>query len=136
VHYANVVQGTSSEAVLVALLAARARTLRNRPKSDTLKLVAYSSDQAHSAFKKACMIAGINHVRMLPTRAEDDYALQVSNCGSCVLVYELDARMTLQVEAITPASVTVCSFERSCWWTNKVGQCHCHEACMCACVGE
>jgi hypothetical protein len=38
-------QGTSSEAVLVAMLAARAKTLRNRPAEDTLKLVVYSSDQ-------------------------------------------------------------------------------------------
>ncbi len=38
-------QGTSSEAVLVALLAARARSLRGRPPEDALRLVAYSSDQ-------------------------------------------------------------------------------------------
>jgi glutamate/tyrosine decarboxylase-like PLP-dependent enzyme len=63
--------------VLVALLAARARSLRDRPESDALKLVAYSSDQAHSAFKKACMIVGINHVRVLPTSQDEDFALQV-----------------------------------------------------------
>lgn len=41
----GVIQGTSSEAVLVALLAARAKSLRSRPAADKLKLVAYSSDQ-------------------------------------------------------------------------------------------
>ena len=31
--------------------------------------------QAHSCFKKACMIAGLGHVRILPTRQGDDFAL-------------------------------------------------------------
>jgi hypothetical protein len=39
--------------VLVALLAARAKALRGRPAGDRLRLVAYSSDQAHSCFKWA-----------------------------------------------------------------------------------
>lgn len=38
-------QGTTSEAVVVALLAARARALRGRPPGDALRLVVYSSDQ-------------------------------------------------------------------------------------------
>lgn len=41
----GVIQGTSSEAVLVALLAARAQALRGRPAADKLRLVAYASDQ-------------------------------------------------------------------------------------------
>lgn len=41
----GVIQGTSSEAVLVALLAARAAAMKDRPVTDRLKLVAYSSDQ-------------------------------------------------------------------------------------------
>ncbi|KAG2449038.1 hypothetical protein HYH02_005790 [Chlamydomonas schloesseri] len=72
----GVIQGTTSEAVVVALLAARARALAGRPVADRLKLVAYSSDQAHSCFKKACMIAGMDHVRLLPASAEHDWALQ------------------------------------------------------------
>eukprot|EP00955_Chlamydomonas_euryale_P028589 301291-Chlamydomonas_euryale.AAC.1 len=43
----GVIQGTSSEAVIVSLLAARARTMEGRPAEDKLKLVAYASDQAH-----------------------------------------------------------------------------------------
>jgi hypothetical protein len=27
--------------------------------------------QAHSCFKKGCMVAGVTHLRLLPTRAED-----------------------------------------------------------------
>lgn len=103
----GVIQGTSSEAVLVALLAARARSLRGAESSTALRLCAYASDQArralcqclpsadvygarpypaqhpfdcpqaHSCFKKACMIAGITNVRLLPTRPDDAYALQV-----------------------------------------------------------
>ncbi|KXZ45278.1 hypothetical protein GPECTOR_56g374 [Gonium pectorale] len=72
----GVIQGTTSEAVLVALLAARARALRGRVQADKLRLVAYSSDQAHSCFRKACMVAGVDHVRMLPTSAEHNWELQ------------------------------------------------------------
>ena len=66
----GVIQGTASEASLVALLAARAKALGGRPPEDALKLVAYSSDQAHSCLKKACMVAGIQHCRLLPTYSE------------------------------------------------------------------
>jgi hypothetical protein len=41
----GVIQGTSSEAVLVAMLAARARALEGQPPEAVLKLVAYGSDQ-------------------------------------------------------------------------------------------
>jgi hypothetical protein len=40
-----VMQSTSSEAVLVAMLAAKGKALRNQPPEATLKLVAYASDQ-------------------------------------------------------------------------------------------
>ena len=66
----GVIQGTASEASLVALLAARAKALGGRPPEDALKLVAYSSDQAHSCLKKACMVSGIQHCRLLPTYSE------------------------------------------------------------------
>jgi hypothetical protein len=41
----GVIQGTSSEGVLVAMLAARARAMRGRPPEDAVRLVAYGSDQ-------------------------------------------------------------------------------------------
>jgi glutamate/tyrosine decarboxylase-like PLP-dependent enzyme len=41
----GVIQGTSSEAVLIAMLAARARALQGQPPEAALKLVAYGSDQ-------------------------------------------------------------------------------------------
>jgi hypothetical protein len=40
-----VIQGTSSEAVLIAMLAGRARALQGQPPEAALKLVAYGSDQ-------------------------------------------------------------------------------------------
>ncbi|GIM15937.1 hypothetical protein Vretimale_18591 [Volvox reticuliferus] len=72
----GVIQGTASEAAVVALLAARARALRGKPPGDKLKLVAYASDQAHSCFRKACMVVGIDHIRSLPTRAVDNWELR------------------------------------------------------------
>ena len=63
----GVIQGTTSEAVLVAMLAAQSRAMEGRPPSDRLKLVAYASDQTHSCFKKACMVLSIDQVRILPT---------------------------------------------------------------------
>ncbi len=40
------IQGTASEAAVVALLAARSRALAGRPHEDHVRLVAYTSDQA------------------------------------------------------------------------------------------
>eukprot|EP00897_Mesotaenium_endlicherianum_P004479 jgi/Mesen1/4059/ME000213S03087 len=39
------------------------------------RLVAYTSDQAHSSVQKACMIAGIENFRMVPTDASTSWAL-------------------------------------------------------------
>lgn len=41
----GVIQGTSSEAILVAMLAARARALSGQPPEAALKLVAYGTNQ-------------------------------------------------------------------------------------------
>lgn len=72
----GVIQGSSSEAVLVAMLAAKARAMRGRPAADGLKLVAYGSDQTHSCFKKATMILGLDQVRVLPTSGDSDWTLR------------------------------------------------------------
>ena len=52
----GVIQGTASEAVLVALLAARDKVLRRIGRDAMVKLVVYSSDQTHSALQKACQV--------------------------------------------------------------------------------
>eukprot|EP00877_Chromochloris_zofingiensis_P002321 jgi/Chrzof1/1208/Cz01g44220.t1 len=75
----GVIQGTSSEALLVAMLSARAQALStgsSQQADGVLKLVCYGSDQAHSSYQKAAMIAGIRHVRTLPTTADHDWSLQ------------------------------------------------------------
>lgn len=64
----GVIQGTASEACLVVLLAAKCRKMQDRAPEDVLKLVAYGSDQAHSCLQKACMIAGIQNLRVLPAK--------------------------------------------------------------------
>ncbi|XP_065865254.1 phenylacetaldehyde synthase [Euphorbia lathyris] len=73
----GVIQGTASEAILVALLAARDKVLRRVGKDALGKLVVYASDQTHSAFHKACQIAGIHaeNCRLLKTDSSTNYAL-------------------------------------------------------------
>jgi aromatic-L-amino-acid decarboxylase len=75
----GVIQGTASEATMVAMVAARARVRRRR--STEAPLVAYASTQAHSSVLKAAMLCGVArdagdtvHVRMLETDAS--YALR------------------------------------------------------------
>jgi aromatic-L-amino-acid decarboxylase len=62
----GVIQGSASEATLVAILAARWRASEgavNRS-GDTTRLVAYSTSQAHSSIEKGLRIAGIGTDRM------------------------------------------------------------------------
>jgi aromatic-L-amino-acid decarboxylase len=75
----GVIEGSASEATLVALVAARARVRRKRP--GDAPLVAYASTQAHSSVLKAAMLCGVArdasdtvHVRLLETDAA--YALK------------------------------------------------------------
>lgn len=68
----GVVQGTASEAELVAMVAARQRVRARNPNHGPL--VAYASTQAHSAIQKAALIAGVtsdltadDHLRTIAT---------------------------------------------------------------------
>ncbi|XP_078441818.1 pyridoxal phosphate (PLP)-dependent transferases superfamily protein [Wolffia australiana] len=72
----GVIQGTSSEAVLVVLLAARDKALRNIGRNSVSKLVVYASDQTHSSLQKACQIAGIytENVRVIKTSSSSNYS--------------------------------------------------------------
>lgn len=51
----GVIQGTASEAALVCMLAARARTMQQRPVTDMAKLVAYTSDQVQQHTLHCCV---------------------------------------------------------------------------------
>ncbi|AQK48839.1 Aromatic-L-amino-acid decarboxylase [Zea mays] len=76
----GVILGTTSEAMLVTLVAARDAALR-RSGSDGVagitRLTVYAADQTHSTFFKACRLAGFDpaNVRSIPTGADTDYAL-------------------------------------------------------------
>uniref|UniRef100_A0A8B9YDC8 Aromatic-L-amino-acid decarboxylase n=1 Tax=Bos mutus grunniens TaxID=30521 RepID=A0A8B9YDC8_BOSMU len=79
----GVIQGTASEATLVALLAARTKvTRRLQAASPELtqaaimeKLVAYASDQAHSSVEKAGLIGG---VRLKAIPSDGKFAMRAS----------------------------------------------------------
>ncbi|XP_067001500.1 aromatic-L-amino-acid decarboxylase isoform X1 [Anabrus simplex] len=70
----GVIQGTASEATLVALLGAKARIMRsikeeNKDMDDHIivsKLVGYASNQAHSSVERAGLLGGVK-LRGLPT---------------------------------------------------------------------
>ncbi|KAJ0113378.1 hypothetical protein Patl1_02141 [Pistacia atlantica] len=55
----GVIQNTTSESILVTLIAARDKALDVIGINNTCKLVVYCSDQTHSTFTKVCKLAGI-----------------------------------------------------------------------------
>ncbi|XP_059450479.1 tryptophan decarboxylase TDC2-like [Corylus avellana] len=73
----GVIQNTTSEAILVTLVAARDRELRAKGTDEIQKLVVYCSDQTHSTFTKAAKLAGISprNVKSIPTNIDTDFAL-------------------------------------------------------------
>lgn len=83
----GVIQGTASEAILVALLAARDKALKAIGMESLERLVVYGSDQTHSSLQKACMIAGIQktNFRALPTNSSTNYALSPDVLDKAIL---------------------------------------------------
>ncbi|XP_062194940.1 tryptophan decarboxylase 1-like [Phragmites australis] len=76
----GVILGTTSEAMLVTLVAARDAALRRSGSngvSGLPRLAVYAADQTHSTFFKACRLAGFDpaNIRSIPTGPETDYAL-------------------------------------------------------------
>ncbi|XP_056618530.1 aromatic-L-amino-acid decarboxylase [Triplophysa dalaica] len=77
----GVIQGSASEATLIALLAARSKVIKlikadqpDRSETDIIsKLIAYSSDQAHSSVERAGLIAG---VRMKKIPSDSKFAVR------------------------------------------------------------
>ncbi|CAN6321174.1 unnamed protein product [Urochloa humidicola] len=84
--------GTTREAILCALIAARDRKLANIGSRRIGDLVVYCSDQTHFAFRKATHIAGIHrdNCREIPTCRDDMFALSPA---------ELRAAMQADVDA-------------------------------------
>lgn len=64
----GVIQGTASEAALVAMLAAKARSV-SQSKTPNPGFTAYTSTQAHSSIVKAAMVSGVGreNVRLIGT---------------------------------------------------------------------
>lgn len=74
----GVIQGSASEATLTSILAARWRATGGavNADSDTTKLVAYATSQAHSSIEKGLRIAGIgtDHLRVIAH--DDNFAMR------------------------------------------------------------
>ncbi|KAK9266353.1 hypothetical protein L1049_012477 [Liquidambar formosana] len=73
----GVMQNTTSESILVTLIAARDRTVDVVGVENMRKLVVYGSDQTHSTYTKAAKLAGIHprSIRAIPTTADTGFAL-------------------------------------------------------------
>ncbi|KAH7532949.1 hypothetical protein FEM48_Zijuj04G0077700 [Ziziphus jujuba var. spinosa] len=73
----GVIQSTTSESVLVTLIAARDRALDKIGAEKMKKLVVYGSDQTHSMFVKASKLAGIHpsNIRSIPTNLHNEFSL-------------------------------------------------------------
>ncbi|KAJ1256886.1 hypothetical protein BS78_K275500 [Paspalum vaginatum] len=83
--------GTTCEAILCALVAARDRKLKLA--GTTIgDLVVYCSDQTHFAFRKAAHVAGIHHdnCRVIPTCRSDMFALSPARLQAAMQA-DLDA---------------------------------------------
>ncbi|RWR88794.1 Pyridoxal phosphate-dependent decarboxylase [Cinnamomum micranthum f. kanehirae] len=73
----GVIQGTTSEAILCTLVAARDRALEKVGQENIAKLVIYGSDQTHSTYTKVGRIAGFlpSNIRCIPTFADTEFSL-------------------------------------------------------------
>ncbi|MEX2625244.1 MAG: pyridoxal-dependent decarboxylase, partial [Ilumatobacteraceae bacterium] len=74
----GVIQGSASEATLVAILSARWRATEGAVNTtgDTTRLVAYASSQAHSSIEKGLRIAGIGTDRIRTVPHDASFAMR------------------------------------------------------------
>jgi aromatic-L-amino-acid/L-tryptophan decarboxylase len=77
-HGGGVIQGSASEAMLVAIASARWRATGGAVNhdGDTTRLVAYQSAQAHSGIEKGLRIAGIGTDRIRTVPHDDSFAMR------------------------------------------------------------
>ena len=83
----GVIQGTASEATLVAMVAARERV--RAAGGDPAKMTLYASDQAHSSIAKAAMIAGFaagpeDFARMRLVESDATLAMDPAKLGEAI----------------------------------------------------
>ncbi len=74
----GVIQGTASEATLVAILSARWRATAGEVNAtgDTTRLVAYATSQAHSSIEKGLRIAGVGTDRIRIVPHDESFAME------------------------------------------------------------
>lgn len=83
----GVIQGTTCEAILCTMCAARDRKLTEIGRDKLDKIVVYASDQTHSALKKAAQIAGIHpeNFRTIKTTKSNTFAMSPDSLRSVIL---------------------------------------------------
>ncbi|KAI3879414.1 hypothetical protein MKX03_003671 [Papaver bracteatum] len=83
----GVLQGTTCEAILCILTAARDKLLNKIGRENINKLVVYASDQTHCALQKAAQIAGINpkNIRAIATSKATNFGLSPISLQSTIL---------------------------------------------------
>ncbi|RZC45865.1 hypothetical protein C5167_038814 [Papaver somniferum] len=82
----GVLQGTTCEAILCTLTAARDKMLNKIGRENINKLVVYASDQTHCALQKAAQIAGINpkNFRAIKTSKATEFGLSPDSLQSTI----------------------------------------------------
>ncbi|KAK4270062.1 hypothetical protein QN277_023146 [Acacia crassicarpa] len=83
----GVLLGTTCEAILCTLVAARDEKLCRIGKENLKKLIVYGSDQTHSALQKAAHIAGIHpeNLRVIKTKKSSSFALSPDSLRSAIM---------------------------------------------------
>lgn len=83
----GVIQGTTCEAILCTLTAARDRVLNKIGRENISKLVVYGSDQTHCALQKAAQIVGIDVKNFRGCRSWTDPIISMchnrDDCNNC-----------------------------------------------------
>lgn len=114
-HGGGVLQSTASEATLVALLAARCKAVKRvqsqKPELSEAeifsKLVAYSSEQAHSSVERAGLIGGVQ-MRMVPT--DNHYSMR-GNIFKKMIDEDMAAGLIPFFLCATLGTTSCCSFD-------------------------
>uniref|UniRef100_A0A803M8D1 Uncharacterized protein n=1 Tax=Chenopodium quinoa TaxID=63459 RepID=A0A803M8D1_CHEQI len=84
----KIMPGSTCEAVVCTLAAARDRVLEVHGEEKITKLVVYASDQTHFTFQKAAKLVGISlkNFRVLPTSSTADFALSPDTLKAAIEV--------------------------------------------------
>ncbi|KAE8679972.1 Tyrosine/DOPA decarboxylase 3 [Hibiscus syriacus] len=137
----GIIHNTTSEAVIVTLIAARDKALDLIGSDDVNKLVVYASDQTHSTFAKACKIVGIppTNIRLIPTTLAGGFSLSPSElrmavetdvASGLVPVYLCLNLGTTSTTAIDPIEPLACVAKEHGMWVH-VDAAYAGSACIC-----